>query len=139
MPSSLEGTARSRRGWPLLVVVLVIEAFAGVALLVPVTMAFIGASTDPLGPRLSIFVAALISWAWVLITLWGAVRTRASWARGSAITMHVLMFAAGTGVLQLDGLVGGPLLGWGLIALALIGFFAALMAQPVIEEPLADA
>lgn len=137
MPSSHEPAARARPGWGVLLVVLVIEAFGGLAMLVPVTTGFLAASDDPIGPRISIFLAALIAWAWVLLTLWGAARLRASWARGSALTMHVLLFAAGTGVLQLGGIVGSPVLGWALIVLALIGFFAALMAKPAVE-PLAE-
>lgn len=129
---------RPGTGWGVLLVVLVIEAFGGLALMVPVTTAFLGASQDPLGPRVSIMLAAILAWAWVLLTLWGAARTRASWARGSALTMHVLMFAAGTGVLQLGGLVGGPLLGWGLIVLAFGGFFGAIIAKPSADPLTAD-
>ncbi len=138
MPSSYESAARPRPAWGVLLAVLVIEAFGGLAMLVPVTTGFLAASGDPLGPRISIFLAALIAWAWVLLTLWGAARLRASWARGSALTMHVLLFAAGTGILQLGGMVGSPMLGWGLIVLALIGFFAALLAKPK-ADPLAEA
>lgn len=138
MPSSHEVGGRSRTGWGVLLVVLAVEAFGGLAAMVPITTSFLAAGDDPLGPRISIFLAALIAWAWVLITLWGAARTRASWARGSAITMHVLIFAAGTGVLQLGGIVGGPGLGWGLIVLALVGFGAALAARPAAEPAVDD-
>lgn len=137
MPSSHEVTGRAHAAWGVLLVVLVIEAFGGLAAMVPITTGFLGAGDDPLGQRLSIFLAALIAWAWVLLTLWGAARTRASWARGSALTMHVLVFAAGTGVLQIGEIVAGPLVGWALIALALAGFFAALLARPIASE--ADA
>ena len=134
MSSPQEMSSRARVAWGVLFAVLTIEAFGGIAVLVPITSAFLGAGTDPIGQRISIFLAALLAWAWVLVTLWGAVRSRASWARGSALTMHVLMFAAGTGILQLGGVVGDPLLGWGLIVLALVGFFAALVARPVAPE-----
>lgn len=135
MRSSHEATGRARSAWGVLLAVLTVEAFGGIAALVPITTDFLGASDEPLGPRLSIFLAALISWAWVLFTLWGAARTRASWARGSAITLHVLIFAAGTGVLQMGGMIGEPLLGWGLVLLALVGFFAALLARPPVTDP----
>lgn len=135
MPSSHEVTGRARSAWSVLLAVLTVEAFGGIAALVPITTDFLGASDEPLGPRLSILLAALISWAWVLITLWGAARTKASWARGSAITMHVLIFAAGTGVLQMGGAIGGPMLGWGLVVLAFVGFFAALLARPAATDP----
>ncbi|MGK0715637.1 hypothetical protein ACR5KS_06175 [Leucobacter sp. W1153] len=135
MRSSHEATGRARSAWGALLAVLTVEAFGGIAALVPITTDFLGASDEPLGPRLSIFLAALISWAWVLFTLWGAARTRASWARGSAITLHVLIFAAGTGVLQMGGMIGEPLLGWGLVLLALVGFFAALLARPMVTDP----
>lgn len=93
-----------------------------------VVQAFLAASHEPLGPRLSILVSALVAFAWVAITLFGVLSKRAGWARGSAMTLHVLMFAAGTGVLQ--GILGDPLLGWALVLCALVGFFAALLAKP---------
>lgn len=128
---------RAKTGWGVLIAALVIETFGGIALLVPITTSMLSAGDDPLGARLSVFVAALISWLWVCITLFGAIRHRANWARGSAITIHVLMFAAGTGMLQLG--LGDPLLAWSIIALALIGFAAALLARPVGVDGVAGA
>lgn len=133
MSVSSQLNSRAGTGWGVLLAVLIVESFGGLALMVPVVTAFLAAAEDPLGPRLSVMLAAILAWAWVLLTLWGAARSRASWSRGSALTMHVLMFAAGTGVLQLGGLVGSPLLGWGLIALALVGFVGAIIAKPAID------
>ena len=114
-------------------VVLVVEVVGGTILLWNVFQAFLAAGDEPLGARVSVLLAVLISWAWLAITLWGAVARRASWVRGSALTLHVLMFAAATGVLQ--GMLGdaGPL-GWALLALALVGFLSAVLARPVVPD-----
>lgn len=123
---------RVRVAWMVLTGVLAVEAIGGVFALVTVVQSFLAASTDPLGQRLSVLLAAVIAWAWVVATLWGAARLRAGWARGSALTLHVLLFAAGTGVLQFQ--LGSTALGFGLIALAFAGFAAALLAKPFVAE-----
>lgn len=111
-------------------VILVIEVLGGVILLWNVVQAFLAASNEPLGARVSLLLAVLVSWAWISITLWGALALRASWVRGSAITLHVLMLAAATGVLQ--GILGeAMLLGSALLVLALVGFLGAVLARPV--------
>ena len=116
-------------GWMLLRAVLVIEVVGGAVLLWNVFQAFLAAGDEPLGARVSLLLAVLLSWAWIAITLWGALTGRASWVRGSARTLHVLMFAAATGVLQ--GILGeAVLLGWALLLLALLGFVAAVLARP---------
>ncbi len=113
-------------------IVLVVEAVGGLAVMLPVVQGFFGATGEPIEQRLSIFLSALIAWVWVIITLWGALRSRASWVRGSAITIHILLFAAGTGVLQFA--LADALVGWALILLAFAGFAAALIARPVHRE-----
>lgn len=133
MHSNAEGNPRSQAAWAVLVLVLVIEAVGAVALMWPILQGSLGATDEPLADRVVLLVAAVIAWAWVCITLGGALVRRASWVRGSAITIHVLMFAAGTGVLQ--GIIGDALLGLILVVLALIGFFAALLAR---SNPPAD-
>ena len=135
MSSSPVRHERPRRGWAALLIVLSFEAFGGLALLVPVMLGLMQTTTEPLGQRLSIFLAMLVSWIWICVTLFG-LRTRASWVRASAITIHVLIFAAGTGVLQLG--IGTTALGWGLVVLALVGFFAALIARPIMPELTVD-
>lgn len=139
MKSSLETERRSRRGWTLLLIVLSIEAFGGLALLVPTAVGTLQAIDEPLGDRLSVFAGLLLAWVWVLVTLFGGLRSRASWARGSALTIHVLLFAAGTGLLQLG--IGETWLAWLLLLLAVVGFVAAMLARPEYEEPteLSDA
>lgn len=125
---------RSRTAWRVLTVVLILEAIGGIAVLFPVVQGVFAPTEDSLGARVSLLLAALIAWAWVCVTLAGSLRGRAPWARGSAITIHVLMFAAGTGVLQ--GILGDPLLGWVLVLFAFLGFFAALIARPSpADEP----
>ncbi len=130
--SSPERSRLARLGWGVLLVALLVEAFGGLLLLVPTVLGMLEASDEPLGARLSIFLALLIAWVWVCATLLGAMRSRASWVRGSAITIHVLLFAAGTGMLQLG--LGGALLAWALVLLALVGFFAAVAARPILRE-----
>lgn len=123
---------RSRTAWRVLVAVLIVEAVGGVALMWPVVQAVFAPTHDTLGARVSVLLAVVLAWAWVCVTLAGAVVKRAPWARGSAITIHVLMFAAGTGVLQ--GILGTPLLGWALVLLAFLGFFSALLARPIVSD-----
>lgn len=119
---------RATRAWFALIAMLVVEAFGGVTLLVPVVLDMFAASDEPLGPRLSIVLSFLIAWLWVCITLIAALRTKASWVRGSGLTIHVLMFAAGTGILQMQ--LADATMGWILVVLAFAGFFAALLATP---------
>lgn len=122
----------ARLGWGVLLIVLLIEAFGGLLLLLPTALGMFEATDEPLGARVSILLALLIAWAWVCATLFGAMRSRASWVRGSALTIHVLLFAAGTGMLQFG--LGSGLLAWALVLLALVGFFAAVVVRPVPRE-----
>ena len=128
MPAQPDSGNRPRTAWGVLCLLLIVEAIGGIALLWPAVQAFFAADDEPLAQRLSILLSLLIAWAWICVTLAGALKVRAGWVRGSAITLHVLMFAAGTGVLQ--GILGTPLLGWTLVILALAGFFSALLARP---------
>ncbi|MBK0420959.1 hypothetical protein JD292_02535 [Leucobacter sp. CSA2] len=124
---------RSRAAWVILRVLLALETIAGGVLLWDVVVGFIRAADEPLTQRLSLLLAVAIWWLWIAITLFGALRGRASWVRGSALTIHVLLFAAATGVLQ--GILG-PMVGLGvaLLAAALIGFVAAILARPNLEQ-----
>lgn len=132
MNSSLQQQSYSRAGWIVLRLVLLVEAVLGLLLVISTFSAFLAASDDPLGARLSVLLAVVICWVWTLATLLGAWRGL-GWARGSAITLHVLLFATATGVLQ--GIFGQLLLlGLTLLLLALLGFFAALLARPLPEE-----
>lgn len=132
MPPSRELTPRSRRAWAVLTLMLALETVGGAAVMIPVLPGLLGEGAAPFGQRISVFLAAVIAWIWVAATLWGALRTRASWVRGSAITIHVLLFAAGTGILQLQ--LADMLIGWALILLAFAGFAAALLARPADTE-----
>lgn len=119
----------SRYGWGTLRILLLIELVGGAVVLWNVVLGFIAASNEPLGSRLSLLLAVVISWVWIGITLWGALTRRASWVRGSALTIHILMFPAATGVLQ--GILGDAAsLGWALLALAILGFVSAIVARP---------
>ena len=131
MSEKSDGNMRGA-AWNILTGVLALEFIGGLVLMWSVLQAFFAASHEPLAQRLSILLSAIVAFIWVAITFFGAWRRRAGWSRGSAMTLHVLMFAAGTGVLQ--GILGDPLLGWALVLCALIGFFAALLARPDAVE-----
>lgn len=123
---------RVSRTWRVVQIDLGVLAIAMSIVLVTVSANALAASNEPLGPRASIVAAVGASWLWICVTLFGALRSRASWVRGSSVTLHILLFAASTGVLQ--GLLGPDVpsepLGWGGVALALIGFFASVLARP---------
>ncbi|MBK0419662.1 hypothetical protein JD276_11520 [Leucobacter sp. CSA1] len=120
----------------MLTLILICEGLGGAALLWVTIQSSFAAADEPLAQRLSILIALLLAWIWVCATLAGALSKRAPWARGSALTIHVLLFAAGTGVLQ--GILGDPLLGWALVLLALVGFFAAVLARPTVPAAPGD-
>src|SRR5690606_29570143 len=82
---------------------------------------------------ISVLVSVILSWVWVVATLAGALRLRASWVRGSALTIHVLMLAAAVGVMQ--GILGPVLVGVGLAVLAVAGVISALGAKPIEQLP----
>ncbi len=125
---------QQRTGWLVLRITLTVEVTAGVVPLWNVLQGFFAAGSDPMGQRVSLLLAVLLSWGWIALTQWGAFTHRASWVRGSSLTLHVLMFAAATGVLQ--GILGDmPLLGWSLLVLAILGFIGAVLARP--EMPVA--
>ena len=57
----------------------------------------------------SLIISLAVSGLWIGVTLLAAVRAQSAWVRGSGVTIHVLMLAAATGVLQ--GILGTPALG----------------------------
>lgn len=133
MPTPASETGRSRIGWLVLRIALLIETVGGAVLVWDVVVGFFAATQDPVGARVSVLLAVLVSWVWIGVTLWGALARRAGWVRGSALTIHVLMFAAATGMLQgLLGDVGG--LGFVLLVLAIAGFVGAIVARPAVES-----
>lgn len=121
---------RSQLSWAAILACLAIEAFL-LIWVVFVTLNVAISSTVNVPQNFSLVAVSAICLAWVVITLLGSVRSKASWVRGSAVTIHVLLFAAGTGCLQLK--IGPTVLGLGLIVLALIGFFAAVTAKPELS------
>lgn len=136
MSSSPNVANRVRIAWGVLTVLLVCEA----ALLVWVTYISLsaattmGASSEFLMQNVGLVVMSACALLWVLLTLIGALRSRASWIRGSALTIHVLLFAAGTGCLQLG--IGSWQLGFAIVGAALVGFVAAIVAKPMVSlEP----
>ncbi|GAB2551439.1 hypothetical protein [Leucobacter ruminantium] len=133
MTPSPSGNARSAVAWLVLDVLLVLEALLlAWVLLIAVLATFGSGASVILVQNVSLIAMAALSLLWLVITLVGALRTRASWVRGSALTIHVLLFAAGTGCLQLG--IGPWQFGFALVAAALAGFFAAILARPTLQE-----
>lgn len=125
---------RARTAWIVLIAVLSVETIFGVLALIPLATGFSEAGGDLLGQRVSVLLGGLLAVLWVVVTFLGALRTRAGWVRGSALTLHVLLFAAGTGILQYA--LAPTWMGWAAILLAFAGFFSALLARPAAEPSL---
>ncbi|MFT4233228.1 MAG: hypothetical protein QM606_10705 [Leucobacter sp.] len=131
MTSSPSDHPRSRAGWAVLRVLLVLESVLLGWVLVISVLATLGSSSGAV-QNLSLVAMAALALAWAVVTCIGALRARASWVRGSALTIHVLLFAAGTGCLQLA--IGPAWLGFALVAAALLGFLAAVLARPELPD-----
>lgn len=116
------------RGWGLLLIVLGIESFGGVLLVWLTLRQLLSPSQDLLTQSISIFLMVLVSVAWIMITFVAAVRKR-TWARGSNLTLQILVLAAAVGVLQ--GILGTPLIGSLLLVLAVLGIIGSLLIRPV--------
>ncbi len=122
-----------------LAAVLTIECLAGIFLLIGMLPTFPEAdpNKDVLAP---IWVGLLISLiaciVWVGVTLLGLLRDLGNWVRASSVVLHILMFAAGAGVLQ--GIIGTPLVGSAMLLLAVIGFVAALMLRPADSQAMSS-
>ncbi len=134
MPPTSPDHPRSRAGWAVLRVLLVLESALLVGVLIFSVAAAFG-SVGPVAQNVSIVAMAVLALAWVAITAVAALRGRPSWVRGSALTIHVLLFAGGTGCLQLG--IGTWQFGFALVACALLGFIAAVLARPD-ERPVID-
>lgn len=113
--------------WAVLRVLLCLETLG---LLAVVCFAIVRSIAEPgeLTQEVSIVLMSIVALLWVGVTFWGVVRSRASWSRSSAVAIHVLTFAGGTGCLQLG--IGPWWLGLSIVAIALIGFAAAIVARP---------
>ena len=132
---------RSQLGWGLLIACLAVETLLLAWVTLFTLLAALGSSSG-IAQNYSLVVVSAICLAWVVATLVASMRSRVSWVRGSAVTLHVLLFAAGTGCLQLA--IGPWWVGFGIIALALVGFFAAIIARPsltpeAVGEPQRDS
>lgn len=112
-------------------IIVALEAVGALALFVYTIMGFTSRGDDPLLPALSIVVVTGIALVWVAATAVGLVRGQ-SWARGSALTVQILLFTVGIGAFQ--GLFAQPALGWALTAPAVIGFVAAVLSKPAAPE-----
>lgn len=120
---------RSQRAWAVLSALLTIEAIAAAALIVMTAQTFPGFSDPFIALWVCILISVILSWVWIGATLIGTFRGRASWVRGSAVTIHVLMLAAAVGVMQ--GILGTVEIGVGLAIAAALGIVVSLGARPV--------
>lgn len=132
MVSTPAGHTRSKLGWTTLKGLMGFETLGLVAVLGFTIVSSI-AEAGTVTQEVSLVLMSAAALAWVAITFVGVVRSRASWARSSAVAIHVLTFAAGTGCLQLK--IGPWWLGLGIVAVALIGFVAAILARPEAAQP----
>lgn len=132
MVSTPAGHTRSNLGWAVLKGLLGLETLG---LLVVLVFTIVRSISEPgdATQEVSLVLMSLASLVWVAVTFVGAMRSRASWARSSAVAIHVLTFAGGTGCLQLG--IGPWWLGLGIVAVALIGFVAAIVARPEVAQP----
>lgn len=127
MPQSQTVSGRSRIAWIVLAVLLAIETIGLAWLFVSTLAAGIG-SGERATQVVSIILMVGLGLVWALATLIGSLRVRVGWVRGSALTIHVMLFALATGCLQL-GMLGWQS-GFGLVGLAIAGFAAAILARP---------
>ncbi|MDA3146118.1 hypothetical protein JSO19_01850 [Leucobacter sp. UCMA 4100] len=123
-------------GWALIIMVLAIE---GLGVLWVTWNSIVSAVTDAQNPALdanrsmvtvqgiALVLTMLIAALWIVITFVGSLRRR-NWARSSHLTVQVLVVAAATGVLQ--GILGTPLIGWGLLLLGVAGLAGVIMTLP---------
>ncbi|WP_336658525.1 hypothetical protein [Leucobacter sp. USHLN153] len=127
MPSTPSVHRRSIIAWAVLRVLLVLESLLLAGVTIFSVVGAIG-SRGPVAQSVSIVLMAVLALIWVVVTAVAAMRGNASWVRGSALTIHVLIFAAGTGCLQLG--IGSWQFGFALVAVSLLGFAAAVLARP---------
>lgn len=113
--------------WAILRTLLGLETLGAVALLI-FTLVSAFADKGDFTQIISIVLMSVAVVLWVGITFTAATRGRTSRARASAVTIHVLMFAAGTGCLQIG--IGPWWLGFAIVVLAIAGFAAAMFARP---------
>ena len=125
---------KSRLGWTILRLVLVLESLAGLVVLWQTFSGVLGDKDAPAGLRASIIISVVLCWIWVAVTAYGAAKGMPSWARGSAITIHILMFSAAVGILQ--GILGTVAVGIALLLVAIVAIVAAIIARPTPPEPL---
>lgn len=132
MVSTPAGHTRSNLGWAMLKGLLGLEVLGLLVVLVFTIVRSI-AEAGEVTQEVSLVLMSLACLLWVTVTFVGVMRSRASWARSSAVAIHVLTFAGGTGCLQLG--IGPWWLGFGIVVIALIGFAAAIIARPEVVQP----
>ena len=125
---------KSQLGWVILRLILILEALAGLVVVWQTFSGVLGDQEAPAGLRASIIISVVLCWIWVAFTAFGAARGMPSWARGSAITMHVLMFSAAVGIMQ--GILGTVAIGVALLLVSIVAIVSAVIARPMPPEPL---
>lgn len=119
--------------------VLFAEFVAGVVLAVRMLPTFPADSVHrsvELPMWVSVFICLVVGVVWIGATAVGAWRANGGWVRGSALTIHILIIAAGTGVLQ--GIMGDETaLGLWLIVFGVLGAIGAIIWKPLAKPSIA--
>lgn len=138
------GRGGTNLGWLLMVLVLLLEVAGGIVLCVRMVAQALNErdviaesefAVEANMMTVGIIIVVVLGTVWVGMTLIAALRRR-NWARGSNVTIQVLVFAGATGVLQ--GIMGEPRVGIVLLVLAVIGIIATLLTRPR-RDPLVNA
>ena len=132
--------SRAKGAWRLLSVVLGVQSVLALGPAWIAGSGFLAATEDPFAARASGRAGAPVAGDRVFVPLIGALRGR-GWARGSNLTLQLLLVAAASGILQ--GMLGAGVpsasaIGWGLIVLAAAGILGSVLARPadrVAEKP----
>jgi hypothetical protein len=113
--------------WRLMSVMVLLETVAILALLVFTIVGFMNRGDDPLLAALSIVIIVAVASLWITLTLVALLRNR-NWARGSTITIQILVFSVAIGAFQ--GIYAQVQIAWLIAIPAIITFVLALIARP---------
>ena len=119
---------RPRRlwAWALLQLVTLVQTVGSGILLWNAVQEARLAPDDPLADLVMVLIMIGGIFVFSLITFLGSVRRRA-WSRSAGLVLQVVWFAIGTAMLQ--AIIGTRGLGWGIIALVVLGIFGGVRAD----------
>jgi hypothetical protein len=113
-----------------LVIVLLIGEFVMVGLLVAyLVIELLTATPTSFASAVALLVLAVIAAVWLGAIVVGALRGNA-WIRSAALVWQVLQF--GVGAAAIAGTFGSPIIGWPLVAIAILTV-ALLLSKPVVD------